>query len=87
MNPTCSTIGQAPEVFHVEAVEYCDCGRPVYNGDKECRKCATEDIEFASSCCGATASMMEYGICPVCKDHCEFTKEDNDGNVIETYQP
>jgi len=32
-----------------------------------------------SNCCGAAATepvMTDYGICPDCKDHCEF-EEDN----------
>lgn len=35
------------------------------------------DVLHMSDCCGeyAPASMVEVGICPKCKDHCEFTKE------------
>lgn len=46
-----------------------------------------DEPEFLSSCCGAASAHMEYGICPECKDHCEFTKVDEDGDTIETYEP
>jgi hypothetical protein len=28
-----------------------------------------------SNCCGAFTNMEELGICPDCKDHCEFYEE------------
>jgi hypothetical protein len=34
-----------------------------------------------SSCCGAAVTnpmMLDYGICPDCKDHCEFEDYDSD---------
>ena len=37
-----------------------------------------EDEELLSTCCGAVAGEYEdYGICPSCKEHCDFvTSED-----------
>lgn len=29
--------------------------------------------ELTSDCCGASCFMTEYGICPDCLEHCEFT--------------
>lgn len=31
-----------------------------------------------SSCCGAYTDMPEYGICPDCKDHCDFEEEEDE---------
>lgn len=32
-----------------------------------------DDSEMkVSTCCGAPCSMTEYGICPECKEHCDF---------------
>lgn len=34
-----------------------------------------------SDCCGATATdpiMLDYGICPECKDHCEYINQEED---------
>lgn len=34
-----------------------------------------------SDCCGATPTdpiMLDLGICPDCKDHCEFINEEED---------
>jgi len=28
-----------------------------------------------STCCGAYTDMEEYGICPDCKEHCDFEKD------------
>jgi|SanBayMetagenome_1026888.scaffolds.fasta_scaffold297884_2 hypothetical protein len=36
-----------------------------------------------SDCCGAAATdpvMLDYGICPDCKDHCEFIEEEENDN-------
>lgn len=30
-----------------------------------------------SDCCGAACSHWEYGICPDCKEHCDFHDEDD----------
>ena len=38
-----------------------------------------------SSCCGAAVTnpmMLDYGICPDCKDHCEFEDYDSDDDDI-----
>jgi hypothetical protein len=38
-----------------------------------------------STCCGAEATdplMLDYGICPDCKDHCEFEDYDSDDDQI-----
>jgi hypothetical protein len=38
-----------------------------------------------SDCCGAEATdpvMEDYGICPDCKDHCEFKDYDSDDDLI-----
>ena len=36
-----------------------------------------------SNCCGAFTNMEELGICPDCKDHCEFEEEcDCDGGLV-----
>jgi NADH:ubiquinone oxidoreductase subunit D len=47
------------------------------------------DMEFYSDCCGVAGSgeMMDMGICPSCRDHCQFTACDEDGFTIETYTP
>jgi hypothetical protein len=29
--------------------------------------------ELTSDCCGAFTTETEYGICPQCLEHCEFT--------------
>jgi hypothetical protein len=39
-----------------------------------------------SDCCGIEATdplMLDYGICPECKEHCEF--EDYDSDDDDTY--
>lgn len=45
-----------------------------------------DEMPFVSNCCGRMSSMMEYGICPTCHEHCSFEKYDEDGGVIEVYQ-
>jgi len=35
-----------------------------------------------SNCCGAFTNMEELGICPECKDHCEFEEECNNCNGV-----
>ena len=37
-----------------------------------------DDLKY-SSCCGAEAGDFEdVGICPDCKEHCEFIEDDED---------
>lgn len=37
-----------------------------------------------SDCCGASADGNEdYGICPDCKEHCEFIEEESDKELEE----
>ena len=31
-----------------------------------------------SNCCGAYTLETDYGICPDCREHCEFWDEDDD---------
>jgi hypothetical protein len=38
-----------------------------------------------STCCGAEATdplMLDYGICPDCKEHCDFEDYDSDDDQI-----
>ena len=45
---------------------------------KPCRRCDNVICECATSnCCGAmpVGNCEDYGICPDCKEHCEFTNE------------
>lgn len=35
-----------------------------------------------SNCCGAYSDMEEYGICPDCKEHCEFEEEDEEDELL-----
>ncbi len=37
-------------------------------------------MALISECCGAEASgsMIDIGICPDCKEHCEFVDEEDD---------
>lgn len=41
-----------------------------------------------SNCCGASpksngdTDTMEFGICPDCKEHCEYVYYDEDGNEV-----
>ena len=38
-------------------------------------------MSYISDCCGAAATdpvMLDIGICPSCKDHCEFIDEDEE---------
>lgn len=35
-----------------------------------------------SDCCGAYTNMEEYGICPDCKEHCEFFETEEDREDI-----
>jgi hypothetical protein len=46
-------------------------------------------MRLLSDCCGAEATdpiMEDYGICPECKDHCEYEqeKEPNDDQIYNT---
>jgi hypothetical protein len=37
--------------------------------------------ELWSNCCGAAAGEYEdVGICPACKEHCEFETDEDEGN-------
>jgi hypothetical protein len=39
-----------------------------------------------SNCCGAFTDMEEYGICPDCKEHCDFFNdedEDEEDEIID----
>jgi len=61
---------------------------PLYTNDGDCDKYTTdleseiakykhlsaEDEDYLSICCGATGTgeMVDIGICPECKEHCEF---------------
>lgn len=41
-----------------------------------------------SDCCGASVRdpiMLDYGICPDCKDHCEFVDEQDEPNDDQIY--
>lgn len=41
-----------------------------------------------SDCCGASATdpvMLDYGICPDCKDHCEFVDEQDEPDDYQIY--
>ena len=41
-----------------------------------------------SDCCGAYATdplMLDYGICPDCKDHCEFVDEVDKDDDFKTW--
>lgn len=41
-----------------------------------------------SDCCGAAARdpiMLDYGICPDCKDHCEFIEEQDEPDDYQIY--
>ena len=35
-----------------------------------------QEEEEVSDCCGATCELPELGICPECKEHCEFTTDE-----------
>lgn len=47
MNPTCSTIGHAPEVFYREVEHLCDwcLARPVESSGEVCDRCLVENAE------------------------------------------
>lgn len=38
-----------------------------------------------SECCGVLTFMYEYGICPFCKEHCEFVTI-NDEPIVENIE-
>lgn len=42
-------------------------------------------MSFLSECCGAamTGEMIDVGLCPACKEHCEVYDEDEDLEEIE----
>lgn len=43
----------------------------------------TIDMERVSSCCGASGFEYEdYGICPDCKEHCDFVDLDEDDDHV-----
>jgi DnaJ-class molecular chaperone len=39
-----------------------------------------------SNCCGAFTNMEELGICPDCKDHCEFYDKCEKCNGLGVYE-
>ena len=36
-----------------------------------------------STCCGAYTDMEEMGICPDCRDHCDFEEEEEEEEEIK----
>lgn len=41
-------------------------------------------MSYISDCCGAAPTdpvMLDIGICPECKDHCEFIDEDEEETI------
>jgi hypothetical protein len=47
-------------------------------------------MRLLSDCCGAEATdpiMEDYGICPECKDHCQYEKEQepSDDQIYNTF--
>lgn len=41
-----------------------------------------------SDCCGAAVTnpiMLDLGICPDCRDHCDFVNEDDDSHIYNDF--
>lgn len=36
-----------------------------------------------SSCCGEPTARPEYGLCPACRDHCDFLSEEQEREQTE----